>query len=224
MRGALPPLPQYTFMAWCSVQSQGQLYLLHFTFLYYTVKVYIKFKAERCIAPEGEVYKQHMCCERQFDIWAAWPPPPPFRDSEVSQAHVFMVPLFLPRKCRYIVFRWVVDIPIAAQRNSIPFGQTRRMATQASVQTKLCTDNRAFGTDTGWTLRYPVLGPPRLLYKRYRGFFTRNLKLTQRAANYSIPLRLGNKNAWDLTLTALIRFYGVVLRHRENINFYLCSI
>jgi hypothetical protein len=27
MRGALPPLPQYALMAWCSVKAQGQLYL-----------------------------------------------------------------------------------------------------------------------------------------------------------------------------------------------------
>jgi hypothetical protein len=26
MRGALPPLPQYPFMAWCSVKAQGQIY------------------------------------------------------------------------------------------------------------------------------------------------------------------------------------------------------
>jgi hypothetical protein len=31
MRGATPPLPQYTFMAWCSFIAQGQrhLYLMH---------------------------------------------------------------------------------------------------------------------------------------------------------------------------------------------------
>jgi len=29
MRGGVLPLPQYTFMAWCSVKTQGQLYL-HF--------------------------------------------------------------------------------------------------------------------------------------------------------------------------------------------------
>jgi len=28
MRGAIPPLPQYAFMAWCSVKARGQLYLL----------------------------------------------------------------------------------------------------------------------------------------------------------------------------------------------------
>jgi len=28
MRGAISPLPQYAFMAWCSVKSQGKLYLL----------------------------------------------------------------------------------------------------------------------------------------------------------------------------------------------------
>jgi hypothetical protein len=27
MRGAIPPLPQYAFMAWCSVKAQGHLYL-----------------------------------------------------------------------------------------------------------------------------------------------------------------------------------------------------
>jgi hypothetical protein len=26
MRGAILPLPQYAFMAWCSVEAQGQLY------------------------------------------------------------------------------------------------------------------------------------------------------------------------------------------------------
>jgi hypothetical protein len=26
MRGAIPPLPQYAFMAWCSVKAQGQLF------------------------------------------------------------------------------------------------------------------------------------------------------------------------------------------------------
>jgi hypothetical protein len=25
MNGAIPPLPQYSFMAWCSVKAQGQL-------------------------------------------------------------------------------------------------------------------------------------------------------------------------------------------------------
>jgi hypothetical protein len=33
MRGVIPPLPQYAFMAWCSVKEkeQGQLHLyLHF--------------------------------------------------------------------------------------------------------------------------------------------------------------------------------------------------
>jgi hypothetical protein len=27
MSGAIPPLPQYSFMAWCLVKAQGQLYL-----------------------------------------------------------------------------------------------------------------------------------------------------------------------------------------------------
>jgi hypothetical protein len=27
MHGAIPPLPEYAFMAWCSVKGQGQFYL-----------------------------------------------------------------------------------------------------------------------------------------------------------------------------------------------------
>jgi hypothetical protein len=27
MGGAIPPLPQYALIAWCSVKAQGQLYL-----------------------------------------------------------------------------------------------------------------------------------------------------------------------------------------------------
>jgi hypothetical protein len=27
MSGAIPPFPQYAFMAWCLVKAQGQLYL-----------------------------------------------------------------------------------------------------------------------------------------------------------------------------------------------------
>jgi hypothetical protein len=34
MRGAIPPLPQYAFMAWCSVKkSQGHVYLYLYLYL-----------------------------------------------------------------------------------------------------------------------------------------------------------------------------------------------
>jgi hypothetical protein len=29
MSRVIPPLPQFAFMAWCSVKAQGQLYLYH---------------------------------------------------------------------------------------------------------------------------------------------------------------------------------------------------
>jgi hypothetical protein len=36
MGGAVPPLPQYAFMAWCSVrESTGQLYLYLYLYLYH---------------------------------------------------------------------------------------------------------------------------------------------------------------------------------------------
>jgi hypothetical protein len=34
MRGAIPPLPHYAFMTWCSVTAQGQLYLYLYLELY----------------------------------------------------------------------------------------------------------------------------------------------------------------------------------------------
>jgi hypothetical protein len=34
MRGAIPPLPQYAFMAWCLVKAQGQLYILKEVYCY----------------------------------------------------------------------------------------------------------------------------------------------------------------------------------------------
>jgi len=33
MNGAISPLPQYAFMAWCWVKTQGQLYLYLFIFI-----------------------------------------------------------------------------------------------------------------------------------------------------------------------------------------------
>jgi hypothetical protein len=38
MNGAIPPLPQYAFMAWCLVTAQGQL---HFA-LFYTISMNLK--------------------------------------------------------------------------------------------------------------------------------------------------------------------------------------
>jgi hypothetical protein len=40
MSGAIPLLPQYAFMAWCSVKAQGQLYLylLYQSFMFFTLQ------------------------------------------------------------------------------------------------------------------------------------------------------------------------------------------
>jgi hypothetical protein len=32
MSGAIPPVPQYAFMAWFSVKARGKLYVFTFTF------------------------------------------------------------------------------------------------------------------------------------------------------------------------------------------------
>jgi hypothetical protein len=39
MSGAIPPLPQYAFMAWCLVKAQGQLYL----YLFLTFSCHMRF-------------------------------------------------------------------------------------------------------------------------------------------------------------------------------------
>jgi hypothetical protein len=43
MSGAIPPLPQYAFMAGCLVKAQGQLYLCLYIYLY-LIKFFIKNK------------------------------------------------------------------------------------------------------------------------------------------------------------------------------------
>jgi len=46
MRGAIPLLPQYTFIAWCSVKekAQGQLYILYITLnIIYIFKVSVSY-------------------------------------------------------------------------------------------------------------------------------------------------------------------------------------
>jgi hypothetical protein len=37
MRGAIPPLPQYVFMAWCLVKHTDNLYIYMYTCIRYTV-------------------------------------------------------------------------------------------------------------------------------------------------------------------------------------------
>jgi len=40
MSGAIPLLPQYAFMAWCSVKAEGQLYLLPLPFTVFNEPAY----------------------------------------------------------------------------------------------------------------------------------------------------------------------------------------
>jgi len=37
MSGAIPPLPQYAFVAWCLLKAQGELY----TYIYNDLNIYI---------------------------------------------------------------------------------------------------------------------------------------------------------------------------------------
>jgi hypothetical protein len=39
MSGAIPPLPEYAFMAWCLFKAQGQLY------------IYLNVNTRRCLSP-----------------------------------------------------------------------------------------------------------------------------------------------------------------------------
>jgi hypothetical protein len=45
MSGAIPPIHQYAFMAWCSVKAQGQIYLYIYLYLF-TVMVRALFKKQ----------------------------------------------------------------------------------------------------------------------------------------------------------------------------------
>jgi hypothetical protein len=49
MSGAIPPFPQYAFMAWCLVKAQGQLYLLPFhTCNIQSLKLSVQSEVSRC--------------------------------------------------------------------------------------------------------------------------------------------------------------------------------
>jgi hypothetical protein len=50
MSGAIPPLPQYAFMAWCSAKAQGQLYL--YFFFYSSYNSYDKYDSGKRFHPE----------------------------------------------------------------------------------------------------------------------------------------------------------------------------
>jgi hypothetical protein len=46
MRAAIPPLPQYASMAWCSVKAQGQLYILLLSKIQFQLSIYEEFALE----------------------------------------------------------------------------------------------------------------------------------------------------------------------------------
>jgi hypothetical protein len=66
MRGDIPPLPQYVFMAWCSVKAQGQLYLLPFFYctadMHFNCYLSVIFRNEICgvVPMEQLIVKLHL--------------------------------------------------------------------------------------------------------------------------------------------------------------------
>jgi hypothetical protein len=57
MSGVIPPLPQYAFMAWCSVKAQGQLYL----YLYMNVNTVKSTKNRTCIKWKCAFIRKFLC-------------------------------------------------------------------------------------------------------------------------------------------------------------------
>jgi hypothetical protein len=62
--GAIPPLSQYAFMAWCSVKAQGQLYL--FTF-YIDVNKYIYVPNMVYLNSDSVVYMVLSCSNQNIN-------------------------------------------------------------------------------------------------------------------------------------------------------------
>jgi hypothetical protein len=61
MSGAIPPIPQYAFMAWCLVKAQGQLYLylLEGTPPLFEVLVFNLKKLRYKIRTSSYLYRKH---------------------------------------------------------------------------------------------------------------------------------------------------------------------
>jgi hypothetical protein len=61
MRGAIPPLPQYALMAWCSVKkAQGQLYILTYGGLQ-TPPLFLPLLSWEDFRPSSCVNINHLC-------------------------------------------------------------------------------------------------------------------------------------------------------------------
>jgi hypothetical protein len=67
MSGAIPPLPQYAFMAWCSVEARGQIYIclyliIFLSFCLLSVNPFCEWKIETYI----RVWLVHNMLQLQF--------------------------------------------------------------------------------------------------------------------------------------------------------------
>jgi hypothetical protein len=56
MHGAIPPLPEYAFMAWCLVEAQGQLYLYLYAIVVWYVKFVSKYRTDKPSNSVGTFY------------------------------------------------------------------------------------------------------------------------------------------------------------------------
>jgi hypothetical protein len=72
MRGAIPPLPQCAFMAWCSVKAQGQLHLPCVASPVFMLRLYaydicgsVTSGARNLVLQALQFHKLSVCCESQ---------------------------------------------------------------------------------------------------------------------------------------------------------------
>jgi hypothetical protein len=78
MNGAIPPLPQYAFMAWCLVKAQGQLYLYGFCNFLWLKGVCVKRSWVGEYWSEGVFHViQLQLYDRQHHSANHWNPTPP---------------------------------------------------------------------------------------------------------------------------------------------------
>jgi hypothetical protein len=122
---AIPPLPQYAFMVWCSVEAQGQLYfyllpfsarLSFYSFLYFSQSLFISFSTFLSLSHILSAFLSHcmflslfisfhlVCCfVSLFMFFHSAPPPHPHLHS-ATPVYVYLClcscrvywPCFLP--------------------------------------------------------------------------------------------------------------------------------
>jgi hypothetical protein len=128
MRGAIPPLPQYSFMAWCSVKkkAQGQLYL----YLYLYVLFEGHHGANGCLVKYETGVKSHRSVKYTMSFTLIHRP--------CSSAVITCIMAFHLTLCWFTIIGFAVRIDLKALLIIVRFSYESQSAIPVHLRTFVC--------------------------------------------------------------------------------------